>query len=136
MARMTLLIGLVLVVMGILQYEVTNHASAALIPAAFGIILGVLGVTARTEKEKIRMIVMHIAVTVGLVGFLMTAGSIWTYVQMLRGIYTYTPNTAMVKDRATMSVVLLFYVLLCVRSFISARKAREAAPETRVVGSR
>jgi hypothetical protein len=32
-----------------------------------------------------------------------------------------------VEAKAMMAVIMLFYVLLCVRSFISARKARLAA---------
>lgn len=130
MARKTLLIGFVLVVMGLWGYLEGHHTSAALMPAYFGIILGMLGVTARTSNASTRKIVMHIAVVVGLVGFLMTARSLWDYVQMQRGLYT--GDQPMMEEKAMMSAILLIFVLLCVLSFIHARRERQATPETRL----
>jgi hypothetical protein len=126
MAKVTILFGLVLIVLGIVGYVGTgSQHPTALIPAYFGIVLGILGALARTENAKRRMQMMHIAVTIGLLGFLGTAKSIWDYYQMERG--GSFPFPAAVEAKATMSVILLFYVLLCVRSFIHARKARPEA---------
>ena len=64
MSRWALLFGLILVLIGIFGYMGGNHTSAVLMPAYFGILLGVLGATARTGREKTRMVAMHIAATV------------------------------------------------------------------------
>lgn len=132
MASMTILTGLVLIVLGGLGYEAASHGSAALLPAYFGIVLGVLGSMARTNSAKIRMIVMHIAVTAGVVGFFVSVSGIWDYVQMERGVYFADPT--IVEYRAATAVVLLIFVLLCVRSFIKARRTREAAPAGKLAG--
>ncbi|HEX4006151.1 MAG TPA: hypothetical protein VHX60_08250 [Acidobacteriaceae bacterium] len=126
MAKVTILFGLVLIALGIVGFVSTgSQHPTALIPAYFGLALGILGVLARTENPKRRMLVMHIAVTLGLLGFLGTAKSVWDYWQMERGA-TF-PYPAAVEAKATMAVIMLFYVLLCVRSFISARRSRPAA---------
>jgi hypothetical protein len=66
------------------------------------------------------MTVMHIAVTLGLLLFLGTAKSIWDFIQMERGHAMLRPIA--VEDKAVMSMMMLIYVLLCVRSFIKARR--------------
>lgn len=124
MARWALFFGLVLLLLGIYAYVEGNHTSAGLMPAYFGIVLGVLGATARQGKEKTRMIAMHIAAAVGVIGFLATASSIWDYVQMQRGLAT--GDQRMVELHAAASLILLFFTLLSVLSFIGARKARRA----------
>jgi uncharacterized membrane protein len=135
MARWALLFGLVLLLIGVFAYFGGNHTSEELMPGYFGILLGVLGATARTEKEKTRMVVMHIAATVGLVGFLMTVGDLWKYMQVQRGTGTdYHPK--ILQEHALTSVILLLFVLLCVLSFIRARRARQATPADKPVGSR
>lgn len=134
MARWALFFGLVLVILGIFAYEGGTHTSAALMPGYFGILLGVLGATARTGKEKTRMVAMHIAATVGVVGFLVTASSIWQYVQMQRS--QFIGDKTIVEEHAATSLILLFFVLLCVLSFIGARRGRQAAPAGRTARSR
>lgn len=134
MAKWALFFGLILIVLGIFAYEGGNHTSAALMPAYFGILLGVLGATARTENEKTRMFAMHIAAAVGVVGFLITASSIWDYVQMRRGLFNGDPT--IVQEHAATSVILLFFVLLCVLSFIGARRSRQSPPAGKAVGTR
>jgi hypothetical protein len=123
MGKVTMLFGLVLIALGFVGWMGTGREHpTALIPLYVGVVLGVLGVLARTENQKRRMMVMHIAVTIGLLGFLGTAKSIWDYFQMERGKAFAYP--AAVEAKAFMATILLFYVLLCVRSFINARKAR------------
>jgi hypothetical protein len=123
MGKVTILFGLVLIALGIVGFEGTGSSHpTALIPAYFGIVLAILGALARTENVKRRMLMMHIAVTLGFLG---TAKSIWDYYQMERG--QVFPYPSAVEAKATMAVILLIYVLLCVRSFIHARKGRPAA---------
>jgi hypothetical protein len=134
MARWAILLGLVLLLIGIFAYTGGNHTSAALLPAYFGILLGVMGTTARSENEKTRMIAMHIAAVVAVVGFLMTVGSVWDYAQMQHGVYT--PHPKIVQQHAEAAVILLVFLVLSVLSFIRARRAREAGATGKAVGSR
>lgn len=135
MGRWALLFGFILLLMGIFAYVGGNHTSSALLPAYFGILLGVLGATARTEKEKTRMVAMHLAAAVGLVGFLMTVGSLLKYIQVQHGAIV-PDQPKILQEHAITSVILLFFVLLCALSFIKARRARQAAPAEKPVGSR
>lgn len=123
MSKLTILFGLLLILLGIFGFVGTgSHAPTALIPAYVGIVLGILGLLANTENVKKRMLFMHIAVTIGLLGFLGTVKSIYDYIRMQQGIQFAHP--AAVTAKAAMSVILLFYVLLCVRSFIKARQVQ------------
>jgi multisubunit Na+/H+ antiporter MnhF subunit len=123
MAKLTIMFGVVLILLGLLGFVATgHHAPTALIPAIVGVILAALGALALTEDAKKRMLYMHIAVTLGLLGFLGTAKSIYDYIEMVRGVQF--PHPAAVEEKAAMAGVLLVFVILCVRSFISARRAR------------
>ena len=121
MAKVTILFGVLLFLLGVVVWAATGrHAPTALIPAYLGIVLAILGLLARTRNQKRRMLMMHIAVTLGALGFLFTAKSIWDFIQLERGHMFARPVA--VEDKAVMSVMLLIYVLLCVRSFIKARR--------------
>ena len=124
MARLTVLFGIVLILLGGFGYVATgSHFPTALIPSAFGIVLTILGFFAHTPEPKRRMLLMHIAVTIGLIGFLATVkGGIIDYLLMLNGRQFHYPSA--VEEKAAMSVLLLIFVILCVRSFIAARRAR------------
>jgi len=123
MAKTTITLGVVLILLGILGFVTTgSQHPTALISAIVGLILSILGFFSLTDDTKKRMLYMHIAVTVGLLGFLGTAWSIVNYIQMLRG--RQFPHPIAVEEKAAMAAVLLFFVLLCVRSFITARRNR------------
>ncbi|WP_158750250.1 hypothetical protein [Acidobacterium sp. S8] len=123
MAKTTVMFGVVLILLGVFGFVATgSHAPTALIPAFVGLILGILGFLAITGVAKKRMLLMHIAVTLGLLGFLGTAKSIYDYIRLLQGVQF--PHPIAVEEKAAMSVLLLIFVILCVRSFIAARRAR------------
>lgn len=123
MAKTTICFGVVLILLGIFGFVATgSHAPTALIPAFVGLLLCVFGFLAITDDAKKRMLFMHIAVTFGLLGFLGTAKSIYDYIRMLQG--QQFPHPAAVEEKAAMSVLLLIFVILCVRSFVAARRAR------------
>jgi ABC-type transporter Mla maintaining outer membrane lipid asymmetry ATPase subunit MlaF len=123
LARLTILFGFLLVIIAIIGYVATGHTHpTALIPAIFGLILIVSGATARTTNEKRRMLAMHIAVTVGLLGFLFTAKALWQQFELWQGVTL--PLPAAIEEKAAMSALCLLFTLLCVRSFISARRVR------------
>ena len=123
MARLTILFGIILILLGVLTYMGTGRQyPTSLIPAYFGVILAVCGVLSRTTDLKRRALMMHIAVTVGLIGFLGTVKSIFDYIRMKQGVQFKLPLA--VDEKAAMSVLLLVFTILCVRSFIAARRAR------------
>jgi hypothetical protein len=123
MAKTTISFGVILILLGIFGFVATgSHAPTALIPAVFGLLLGIFGFLAITDDAKKRMLFMHIAVTLGLLGFLGTAKSIYDYIQMLGG--KQFPHPVAVEEKAAMAALMLIFVILCVRSFIAARRAR------------
>jgi len=124
MAKVTIWFGVVLIVLGMWGFIATGSAHpTALIPAYFGLVLAISGGLATTENAKRRMLWMHIAVTVGLLGFLGTVAAVVDEVRMLRG--TVFPHPIAVEEKAAMSLLCLVFVVLCVRSFIAARRSRK-----------
>jgi hypothetical protein len=123
MAKITVGFGVLLIILGAASYILTGHKfPTSLIPVAFGILLVTFGGLAETPVAKRRMLFMHIAVTVGLLGFLATAPALFQVVELFKG--KLFPYPAAIEEKAAMSALLLIYVLLCVRSFINARRTR------------
>jgi uncharacterized membrane protein len=126
MARLTILFGIVLVLLGGFGFVATgSHFPTALIPSVVGVVLALLGFFAYTPDAKRRMLFMHIAVTIGLLGFLGTLNGVIQFIEMMGG--RQFPHPAAVEEKAAMSILLLVFVILCVRSFIAARRARAAS---------
>ena len=123
MAKVTVLFGVVLILLGGVSFLLTGHKfPTSLIPVAFGILLIIFGSMAETPVPRRRMLFMHIAVTIGLLGFLATAPALVQVVQLFKG--KLFPYPAAIEEKAAMSALMLIYVLLCVRSFITARRTR------------
>jgi len=125
LANVTVRIAAILIFLGIVFFVLTgSNAPTSLIPAFFGIVLLVLGFVARTEDSKRRMMVMHIAVTIGLIGFLFPA--IRSGKVVLAKYMSGVPiaHLRAVQEEGLMAVICLLYVVLCVRSFIAARRSR------------
>ena len=122
MARVTIVFGVLLILLGVVGYVATgNTHPTALIPSGFGLLLAVFGWLAQNPEPSKRKLYMHIAVTVGLVGFLGTATSLVSVVQLAQG--KVFPFPAAIEAKAAMAVLCLVYVVLCVRSFIAARRS-------------
>src|SRR5580700_8693658 len=123
MSKITVLVGILLILLGGVSYILTGHKfPTSLIPVAFGILLVTFGRLAETPVPRRRMLFMHIAVTIGLLGFLATAPALFQVVELFKG--KLFPYPAAVEEKAAMSGLMLIYVLLCVRSFIAARRSR------------
>jgi hypothetical protein len=123
MAKVTVVFGVLLIILGVVTYVLTGQKfPTSLIPVAFGILLCTFGGLAETPVTKRRMLFMHIAVTLGLLGFLATAKSLIDAFQLFKG--KLFPYPIAVEEKAAMSLLLLIYVVLCVRSFIAARRSR------------
>ena len=116
MYRVTILFGVLLGITGLFGfYQSEAEHPTALIPAFIGIPLFVCGIIA--AKEAMRMMAIHIAVLVGLIGFIGAAATIFKAGQEMAAIVS----------KSITSVLCATFVGLCVRSFIQARKTREAA---------
>ena len=122
MAKVTLVFAFLLVALGLIGYIGTGSQHVtALIPLWFGLALGVFGILAMSPSEAKRKLFMHINVTIGLLGFLGAAG------EAVRGYVHATsaglpPDMIALTSKLIMAGLLLVYVLLCVRSFIAARR--------------
>ncbi|MBV9215930.1 MAG: hypothetical protein JO053_07105 [Acidobacteria bacterium] len=116
--------GRLLVVVGIVGYAYGLYNGAAsptaLIPAAFGILLMILGHVA-AAKGSLRMHLMHAAVLVALLGFVLSAGRLAMKAREL------TIGAALFSQLA-MAILCLLFVILAVRSFIAARRELSAEP--------
>jgi hypothetical protein len=126
MARVTYVFGVLLMLVGLVGYFGTGSAHpTALIPVWFGLALVVGGFLAISPSEGRRKLFMHINVTIG------TLGCIGAFVEALRG-YGHARSLGLDPDykalaaKLAMAILLLIYVNLCVRSFIQARRSRQA----------
>jgi len=125
LAKLTIVFGILLIALGATAFVLLGHHPHTLIPAAFGLLLALFGALANSPDPKRRMLFMHIAVTIGLLGFLGTIPGIIGVFQMAAGHAIARPDAA--KVQAIMGTLCLIFVLLCVRSFIQARRTRLAA---------
>jgi hypothetical protein len=125
LAKVTLIFAVLLIALGLAGYFGTGaQHPTALIPLWFGAALGVFGFLAISPSEARRKLFMHINVTIGLLGFIGAA------VEAVRG-YAHAKSAGIAPDqialasKVTMTGLLLIYVILCVRSFIATRRARQ-----------
>lgn len=123
MAKVTLVFAGLLIALGLVGYVGTgSQHPTALIPAGFGLLLGIFGGLAISPSEARRKLFMHVNVTIGLVAFLGGAA------EGVRG-YVHASSAGLQPDmialasKLTMAGLMLIYVILCVRSFIAARRS-------------
>jgi hypothetical protein len=125
MAKVTIIFGVLLIILGLVGFLGTGSVHpTALIPTWFGLALVVGGFLSISPSESRRKIFAHINVTVGLLGFLGAAGSALHEYGSARS-QGINPNLVALGSQLTMAVLLLIYVNLCVRSFIQARSSRQ-----------
>lgn len=125
MAKTTIIFAVLLIVLGLAGFFYTgSQHPTALIPAAFGLLMGILGILAMSPSESRRKLFMHINVTIGLIGFLMAA---WRALSSYGNARSQgvDPDYIALGTQAIMAFLLLNYVVLCVKSFIDVRRARE-----------
>ena len=123
MPRYAILFSLLLILLGLGSYFGTGRSSVtALIPAFFGLPLlltGLLGL-----RESLLQHAMHAAAVLALLGLLGTISGIPKLVTLLGGGAVERPAAAVVQT--LMAVLCAVFLGLCVRSFISARRRRDA----------
>lgn len=131
MPIVTAFIGTMLVALGLNGYlggtpdpETGKVSMTALIPAIVGAILLVCGLAAY-YLPKARKHIMHLAVVVGLLGFL---GGFMPLIRSYNKTGTLDITKPAVGSGGVMILLCGALVVLCVKSFIDARKARQQQP--------
>ncbi len=120
MSKIALLIGALLIALGVGGYFAADPAARSLtafIPAIAGVLLIVCGFIA--QNPKLRMHAMHGAATVGLLGFVVPLGRV-----VMKAIAGTPPQGLALFSQLMMALLCLLFVILCVRSFIAARRTR------------
>jgi hypothetical protein len=117
MPAVTRIVGFLLVLLGVVGYVATGAASVtALIPAMVGAIFLILAMAARNAGA--RKHVMHAAVALALIAVLGVVPRI------MAAVNTGEVGRPAVLAQIAMATILAVYVVLGVKSFIDARKAR------------
>ena len=119
MVSVTRAVGFLLILLGIVGYVATGGASiTALIPAMVGAVFLILALVGRTPEA--RKHTMHAAVALALLALVGGVPRILTAVRA--GDLTRPAVIAQI----AMATILAVYVLIGVKSFIDARRARVA----------
>jgi uncharacterized membrane protein len=124
MAKITLAFAALLILLGVFSFTATGSQHyTALIPTWIGLILGLFGLLSLSPDAGRRKLFMHINVTVALLGFIGTTVEIIRSTVHAHSVGT-TPDPIAQDAKLALAFLLLVYVVLCVRSFIAARRAR------------
>jgi hypothetical protein len=120
MTRLTVVIGAVLVVLGVVAYVATAAASVtALIPSFVGVLMLVGAALARRPAWHRHGI--HAALAVAVLGAL---GSLMNVVRIGEVFAGTAERPAAVVVSTVMFLLLVAYIAMGVRSFVAARRAR------------
>ena len=118
MPKITLAVGVLLVIQGVGFYVGTGGKSiTALIPAFVGLPILVLGILAR--KEAARKHAMHLAAGLALLGLLAAVGRMAS-----AGLSASAAGVSLL----IMALLTGGFLILCIKSFVDARR-RRAEPE-------
>jgi uncharacterized membrane protein len=115
-------VGIALIAVGLIAYVASGADSpTALIPAALGLLLVVLGIVG--TRENARRHAMHAAMLVALVGIAGTAMNLGDLPQLFNG---EAERPLAVVASAVTAVVLVVYLVVGIRSFVAARRSSAA----------
>ena len=130
MAPISVILGILLLALGawgfLRDYLATGEKPyTALIPAAFGLVFVILGLLG--FKDNLRKHVMHAAAALGVLGFV---GALIRPAMLVPTLLAggSVPRPMALLSQIIMAVLCLIFVLLCVQSFVAARRRRTAAP--------
>jgi hypothetical protein len=130
-ANVTVGFGILLIALGVGTFVYVGAHSeqwTALIPAFFGVALGLCGVLAR--KDRLRMHVMHLAVLVGLagcvIGWMRVAPNLGELFTTGHVVHDGKDRTVATIETLALALICTAFTALCVRSFINVRRARRA----------
>ena len=129
MPKVGVVVGLLLIVLGGAFFFGTGGShKTALIPAWFGVAIALCGALGNTEDTKRRALWMHIAVTLGLVGFVFPG--FWALRSSLHADTLTDVQRVAMEESWAMAAICLIFTILCVRNFIANRRTRLASGES------
>lgn len=120
--KLSINIGILLALLGILSYILTDFASiTALIPAFFGIVFAGLGFWGRSS-ESMRKHTMHAALLLALLGL----GGSFSGLTALVGAFSETlpERMAAAVSQSIMAGLCILFLIVGIKSFIDARKTQ------------
>ncbi len=125
MARLAIFFGLLLIAVGLVgyfqpdlfgAYDQTKISPTALIPAFIGAGIALCGLLT-VAMPNLRKHAMHVAALLGVFGFL------GGFMPLRSSEFNMSKASAV--SGALLSGICLVFIILCVKSFIDARKARQ-----------
>ena len=123
MARIAIIFGTLLILVGLVGYAVSGAASfTALIPSLIGALIGLCGFVGL--NERLRKHAMHGAATLALLALLGSARGVLGLISWAGGTIPERPLA--VASQSVTAVLCFVFLLLAVRSFIEARRAMAA----------
>lgn len=122
MPTTSIIFGTILATAGVIAYVATGASSVtALIPSFFGAVLLACGILGNTFPKS-RMHVMHVAALAGLLG---TIGGLGMGLPKTAALLSGTAERPLaVIMQLVLGTFSIIFLVLCIRSFIAARKAR------------
>ena len=121
--KLSINIGILLTLLGILSYILTDFISfTALIPAFFGIVLAGLGFLAKSS-ESMRKHAMHAALLLALLGLAGSFSGLMALIGALFGIIPERMNAAV--SQSIMAVLCIIFLIAGIKSFVAARKEQK-----------
>ncbi|QDT64625.1 hypothetical protein [Calycomorphotria hydatis] len=123
MAKKAMVIGELLFVLGIVAYFIAEKKSpTAFIPSGFGLAITICGVLAM--QEHLRKHAMHVAALLGVIGTLAPLG------RLIPALLKGGGSPVALGSQAIMALLCGILVVMCVQSFIAARKAQASADDS------
>lgn len=122
MTKTTTTFGTIFIFIGLAGWFLTDRVSGtALIPTYFGLVMVILARVAEL-KENLRKHIMHAVVLIVLLGFFGSASGLVKLIGSLSGGELERPMA--VYAQALYAVLSAVFIVLAVRSFIDARRAK------------
>ncbi len=126
MPMLTVIFGVLFMLLGVGGYIATERESVtALIPAIFGVLFILLGSIAM--KPKFLKHAMHAAALLAILGFAATVRALPSLPDAFADPVPEGVRRPAIISQSLMAGLSLIFVILCVMSFVKARKARAGA---------
>lgn len=120
----TFVVAAVLILLGVGFYVGSGMESLTpLIPAAAGVLFGLLGALASLKRPPwLRPAAMHAAMVFAVLAFAGTVGGVRGVITLIQGGEHERPLAPILQSLT--AVIVLVYLVLGIRSFLAARRAR------------